>query len=44
MYNWRWKWNIPDEVFEECIWCDDNPELWESEVEAELDRRFWAKL
>ena len=39
-YNWRR--NIPDEVFEECIWCDDNQELWEKEVDAELDRRFWA--
>lgn len=39
-YNWRR--NIPDEVFEKCVWCDDNQELWEKEVDAELDRRFWA--
>ena len=41
-YNWRR--HIPDSIFEECIWCDDDPELWLSEVEVELDRRFWTRL
>lgn len=39
-----WRRNIPNEVFEECVWCDDNYELWENEIEAELDRRFWTRL
>ena len=42
--NVLWRRNIPNEVFEECVWCDDNYELWLSEVEAELDRRFWTRL
>ena len=39
-----WRRHIPDSIFEECVWCDDDPELWLSEVEAELDRRFWTRL
>ncbi len=41
-YNWRR--HIPDEVFEECIWCDDDTELWERAVNEQLDNLFWTRL
>ena len=41
-YNWRR--HIPDSIFEECIWCDDDPELWERSVDGQLDNLFWSRL
>jgi len=38
-----WRRHIPDSIFKECVWCDDDPELWECSVDGQLDILFWSR-
>ncbi len=41
----RRKWlinsGVTNQMIEECFWCNDNPELFEKEIDFQLDCRFW---
>ena len=39
---WLRNCNVTNEMLEQCVWCDDDSEMWEKCIQQQLEQRYWA--